>query len=50
MGGDWRERKVLAMDQSKLAQVIRLVGVMIALAVTLGFIVIILAVFALAGG
>ena len=33
------------MDQSKLAQVIRLVGVMIALAVTLGFIVIILAVF-----
>ena len=38
------------MDQSKLSQVLRLVGVMIALAVTLGFIVIILAVFALAGG
>ncbi len=36
------------MDQSKLAQVIRLVGVMIALAVTLGFIVIILGIFALA--
>ena len=50
MGGDLRERKVLAMDRSRLQQVIRLVGVMIALAVMLGVIVIILGIFTFAGG
>ncbi len=38
------------MDQSKLAQVLRLVGVIVALAATLGTIAVILGIFAIAGG
>ena len=38
------------MERTKMAQVSRLVGVLVTLAVTLGIITIVLGIFALAGG